>query len=92
MMVHALLERAGGVAPNRRTKTMDKVKYKCGCTAGGNNISAFCPIHHGEMIVGDKYFEAWWEEQDLAQTNMVGALRATFKEIARMGWEARGRL
>lgn len=35
---------------------MKKVKYKCGCSASGGNISAYCPIHGDaqEAVIEDK--------------------------------------
>jgi len=34
-------------------KTNNRVIYKCGCEAAGDNIATFCPIH-GDPIVENK--------------------------------------
>jgi len=35
-----------------------------------------------------KDFEEWWKNHEINRSEITGALKNTFKEVARMGWDA----
>ena len=61
---------------------MPSIKYKCGCTAGGDNVASYCPIHgHCEDTNPDE-FDKWLRSQS--------GVYPTIREIAfgRKAWNA----
>lgn len=61
---------------------MPNVKYRCGCSAAGDNVASYCPIHG--YALQDK-FDEWWKSIENADDVLYAS---SHYRIAERAWIA----